>query len=343
MLNQHIAGSFLGAVCGSCLGSPHVYMKSQKLMEISHQIGWTLSPPGGDMALCFASVGAIGKYGVAFDKIARAYCRISAASPDDIDLAATLCFCPRPQSPDDIRRRAASHGLGTLCSNAVLTRQLPIVYAGIRWDCETLDQAVAADAALTHDDPRVAMCAQTYARALWAILNGKTMLQTWDFLMENAQDEIIREAIVSSYFNHPQCDGSDATDITISLSLALWHYWRDTPFVTAVRSAILAGGSTDVNAAAVGAIIGAAHGTYVIPASWRRDLQIEAGENESWKNRARASLKTLEKFDSNRNDIGASALFRHVMTLRARRLNESRRRQARISRPNAPLQTQNDG
>ncbi len=343
MLNQHIAGSFLGAVCGSCLGSPHVYMKSQKLMEISHRIGWTLSPPGGDMALCFAAIGAIGKHGVAFDKIARAYCRASAASPDDIDLAATLCFCPRPQSPDDIRRRAASHGLGTLCSNAVLTRQLPIVYAGIRRDCETLDRAVAADAALTHDEPYVAMCAQTYARALWAILNGKTRLQTWDFLLENAQDERIRETIVSSYFSRPQCDCSDATDITISLSLALWHYWRDTPFVTAVRSTILSGGSTDVNAAAVGAFIGAAHGTYIIPACWRRELEAAAGDDNSWKSRARASLKTLEKIASIRNDISESVLFRHAMSLRARRLDEPRRRPIRISRPNAPLQTQNDG
>lgn len=323
MLSQRVVGSFLGALCGSCLGSPYVYMKSNDLLAISQEIGWELSPPSGDMALCLGATQAIGKYGVCVEKISRAYCHVASSSPDDLDLASSVCFSPHLKTPEAIRDCAAFNQFGTLCSSGVLARQLPIVYASIHWDDDVLTKSIEEDTTLTHDEPYVVECAKAFARCLWLILRGKRRVEIWDYLMEQTHDEKTRDSIVSSYFERPRCDCSDPTDIGIALMTSLYHYWHDTPFVMALRSSILSGGATDANAAATGALCGAAQGSYVVPAAWRKGLEPSEGEANSWRTRARAALETLIRRGERRDTTFDHPLLHSA--LRSKRFVESRR------------------
>lgn len=325
MLSHRIIGSFLGALCGSCLGSPYVYMKSEDLISISPQIGWTLSPPSGDMSLCMGSMQSIGRNGVSLESVARAYCRVVSSSPEDIDLVSSVCFSSPLATPGAIRDCAASHQFGTLCSNGILVRQLPLIYAGLDWDDETLMQVVEEDTMLTHDDKHVVESTKAFARCLWSILRGKRRVETWDYLMSQTRDEKVHDCIVSSYFERPQCDRSDPTDIDLSLATALYHYWHDTPFVMALRSSILSGGATDVNAAVTGALCGASQGSHVVPSSWRSEIESPVDETCAWKKRARAALDTIEEYANRRETMGDQSLTRRACALRAKRFDDSHR------------------
>ena len=66
--------------------------------------------------------------------------------------------------------------------------------------------------------------------------------------------------------------GADYSHIRVAFGMALYHFWHDTPASSAIRSAILSGGSTDINAGATGALCGAFQGMESIPDSWREIL-----------------------------------------------------------------------
>lgn len=303
MLTRRILGSFLSATCGNCLGIPYIYMKSKDLLENSRRIGWTLSAPSCDMEMCFSAIKTIAKYGVCLERIAQSHCQTVNEIYTDLDWVTAECFgTPKSDAISDAisdDRYSAPQNFGSLCSNTLLTRLLPIIYAGIRWDEPTLLSQIEKYTLLTHNDAYVLDCAKIYGMCLWCILNGKNRLETWDCLMHSTVLTNRDSVIVSSYFERPICDGPNSTHIGLSLQLALYHYWHDTPYVAAVRSGILSGGATETHPAAIGALLGAAHSNRILPTAWRKELEPDISETHTWRTRLKSALAHLQTLAHN--------------------------------------------
>lgn len=99
----------------------------------------------------------------------------------------------------------------------------------------------------------------------------------WDKLFENIPEEHNKEyreiynEILNSYYQ--KYDLSDETknyseEVKSAFSYALYHFWHNTPYVSAVRSTIMNGGNTEFSTALVSTLLGAENNES-IPTSWR--------------------------------------------------------------------------
>lgn len=98
----------------------------------------------------------------------------------------------------------------------------------------------------------------------------------WDKLFENIPEEnsqeckeVYKEILNSYYQKYELSDDSNNNDeVKSAFSYALYHFWHNTPYVSAVRSTILNGGNTEFSTALVSALMGAEN-KESIPTSWR--------------------------------------------------------------------------
>lgn len=100
----------------------------------------------------------------------------------------------------------------------------------------------------------------------------------WDKLFENIPKENNQECrevykeVLNSYYQKYEL--SDETTnysevVKSAFSYALYHFWHNTPYVSAVRSTLLNGGNTEFSIALVSTLLGAEN-KESIPTSWRR-------------------------------------------------------------------------
>lgn len=275
MENGRVSGMILGAVAGDCLGTPYVFMRSEKLFERSSQIVWEISESGICSRLLECGLASVARHGVNYDMLVRAYNRWSAKG-QELDCVMALCFDGRKKSAMHLRDFAATLDHGALCSDLLLIRQIPVVLAGLGWDRETLFRQVAAECRLTHDDDVSIEYAQLYAYCLQCILNGKSRTEIWDCLFDAVESPDVRMTLLNSYYGRPRCDDPSYSHAKIAFWVSMYHFWHDTPMVPCFRSVVLSGGATDVNAAAAGALCGAWHGIEALPRAWRDTLLDEA-------------------------------------------------------------------
>ena len=255
MLKNRMNGLILGTLAGDCLGSPYVYMKSDALFAQSRNVCWEVSSPGACGQLLMQSVAAVARHGMCVGVLEGAYRRY-ADSGREIDCALAMWT------------RHGEKNVDGLCGSQLLVRTIPIVIAGLCWDRETLFAQIAEQCRITHDDPVAEEFAQIYGLCLQGILNGKRRVEIWDELFDAVQSQPVRSALLSSYYERPCADGSSFHRASVAFGHALYHFWHNTPFVSALRSVILSGGATDVNAAATGALLGACQGVGAIPGAW---------------------------------------------------------------------------
>ena len=287
MSTNRSMGGFLGAVVGACLGSPYIFMKSGDISR--DDAGWRLSAPGIEMELAFAGMRSFARHGVDMDALARAYSSVIRDGVHDLDVVSATIFGENATMASELRRRAQESEFGTLCSNALLIRQIPLVIAGRSWDIPTLCGEISREGRMTHSDDRVIECAQLYAMVLQGAINRMTRLEIRDRCFEVVRDPENYRMLVSSYYETPRADGDDYNAVCVATQMALYHFWHDTPFVSALKNAIRAGGATDIKAAATGALLGAMHGVRAIPSTWREELSAVNAEG-SWQKRCRVAL-----------------------------------------------------
>lgn len=319
---NRILGSFIGAITADCLGTPYLFMTSRKLMQQSREIAWQLSTPGIEAELAMGGMKAIAENGVNLEAILKQYHRTMSLGVLDVDLVSATCFGQKSGRIKDVRYIAQTHEFGNLCSNALCIRQLPLVYSGICWTPEVLCLQIENEATLTHVDPESIECAQLFAICLQSILQGKARLEVWDRLFAYVKHAKNHNLLISSYYSMPPCDGQNYNDIGIALQVALYHYWHNTPYITAIRSSILSGGATDINAAATGALLGAQYGIHAIPDAWQNGLRA-TDENKvlPWQQRFQASVQHAESIAKN-----------HLL------MKSLKSRRARRQKPSAPIQ-----
>ena len=207
----------------------------------------------------------------------------------------------------------ASHAAwaGSRAGNGALMRCAPIA---IRWrdDASALVRNSIVSAVPTHWDPRCGWSCALANLAAAAALRGESLRP--DELLETAADALqaslpelerfeyearipdavrdtVREASEVEIEQVP-ADGDSKGYTLLTLLIMLIVYWRAETFEQGLRDVIEAGGDTDTNGAAAGALLGARFGLEAIPARWRsRVAEIRAGRTpaESYADRLLAA------------------------------------------------------
>ncbi|MBO4351308.1 MAG: ADP-ribosylglycohydrolase family protein [Proteobacteria bacterium] len=271
---EKYSGLILGAIAGDCLGIPYIYMKADALFEIGRHLQWQIGMPGECSHLIYASLGCIAKKGFRLDHLVRAYWNWAQNSLD-MSYVMSECFGHTPKTVTVLQEQAQKADYGSLCSGLLLIRQIPLVCAGLAWEDEKLCQKVYDECRLTHTDEECIEYVQLYALCLRDILLGKSRLEIWDHLFAVVKSREVYRTLLSSYYEKPSCDSPDYSHGSVTFGMAMYHFWHNTPVSCAIRSAVLAGGATDVNASATGALCGAFQGVNAIPESWRNIILYE--------------------------------------------------------------------
>ncbi|MBR4985886.1 MAG: ADP-ribosylglycohydrolase family protein [Proteobacteria bacterium] len=271
--SEQISGLIFGATAGDCLGTPYVFMKSKDLFQQASQICWHISDSGGCAQMMFTAIHSISKHGTDLEKLARSYQNWVHKGQSETDYVTALCFDHKKYlSRAELIQNAQNADYGALCSGQLLIRQLPLVLACATQPLCILNRLIEADTRLSHADEDTLAYAKLYAQCLHGILNGRSRVEIWDQLFKQVECPRVYKTLLCSYYDKPVCDSRDYSHAQITLGISLYHFWHNTPFVSALRSTILSGGATDINAAAVGALLGASQGLNAIPAPWRACL-----------------------------------------------------------------------
>ena len=298
--NGRVSGVIMGAIAGDCLGTPYVFMRSEQLFEQASHICWEISENGICSQILSAGIGSVARYGMNFDALVRAYCRW-ANSGSELDCVTALCFNGKNKNAESLRAFSSTLDHGALCSDLLLIRQIPIVLAGIGLERDTLFKMVESECRLTHDDEESIEYAQLYAYCLQGILQEKSRLEIWDDMFGAVRSKKVYGVLLNSYYEKPRCDDVDYCYARTAFGVAMYHFWHDSPIVSCLRSVILAGGATDVNGAAAGALCGAWQGICSIPVAWR-DTLLDAsfGANSLIQKTLRMSSSVVKKADEYR-------------------------------------------
>lgn len=319
-----ISGMIFGATAGDCLGSPYVFMRSKDLFAQASQICWQIAPAGGISQMMLAMLSAVCRHGLNTERLAKAYQAWVHQGRHETDFITASAFGhDRYLSPDELTRNARHADYGAICGGQLLIRQIPIVLAALRLPVHTLCRHIETDTRLTHTDEDTIRYAQLYAQCLHGSLNGCSRCEIWDQLFKQANTPCIYKTLLSSYYEKPTCDDRDYSHAKITLGIALYHFWHNTPFVSAMRSTVLAGGATDINAAAVGALLGATQGINAIPAAWRACL-LEADDSEHLRHSIIKAerLVAIRSYDIDRPSRRVLPPSRHTLTSSADKQNK---------------------
>ena len=273
-----VTGGILGAMAGECVAIPYIFMRSKTLMYHAPEICWELHEFNELSRMIMAGIEAIHRHGIQWDAWVRCYHKYLSKGDVELDIISAKSFGEKRLPAHLLKERELNREIGAMCSGQVLLRQIPLVIAGLNWDEETLFEQVASEVAITHTNPEVIELARMFALCLQSILKGCSRVEIWDKLFAHTMSARCYRTVLSSYYEKPVCDRLNYSYAHVTLQLALYHYWHDTPFVSAIRSAVLLGGATDVNAAAVGTLLGATHGAVCIPEIWRSQM-LEDYEN----------------------------------------------------------------
>ena len=261
-------GAILGSIAAESAALPYIFMRSKTLMEKAPKICWNLTQFGELAHMTIAGTEAIHRHGMSWNAWTRSYHKYLGRGEVELDVVTAWAFGEKRMPAQMLRDRTENTEIGAICSGQVLLRQIPIVIAGLNWDTQTLFEQVKSEVTLTHTNEEVIELAQIFALCLQQVINGKTRLEIWDDLFAHVQLPGVYRILLASYYEKPICDRNNYSHAHITFQLALYHFWHNTPFVSAIRSVVLMGGATDVNAAAVGALTGASQGIQAIPQIW---------------------------------------------------------------------------
>ena len=269
---KQTCGAILGLVAGDCVGSPYIFMKADRLFEMSRQICWQVHGMGAVSHLMMAGIQAIYRHGFDPDALVRHYHHRLNQAMTESDMVTAGCFGLERENAGRLYVISSEAQYGALCSGQLLLRQVPVVIAGQRLLPDELMSQISAEARLTHCDAECIEYAQIFGLCLHGILQGMRRSEIWDKVFGLVKSHGVYRTLLSSYYEKPVCDGASYSNAGVTIQLALYHFWHNTPFVSAIRSAALLGGATDVNCAAVGCLLGAAQGIEAIPQAWHQIL-----------------------------------------------------------------------
>lgn len=194
----------------------------------------------------------------------------------------------RPPAGKPIEEASREAWGGDRAGNGALMRCAPIA---VRWRDDTVAMArnSVVSAVPTHWDPRCGWSCVLLNLAAVAALRGETLgagdliaqaetalgasagaLTRYgygDVMPEEVRDAVRRAA--GETLDDLELDGGDMGYTLLTLRTALTAWWRAEGFEQGLRAIVEAGGDTDTNGAAAGALLGARFGLQGIPTRWR--------------------------------------------------------------------------
>ena len=225
------------------------------------------------------------------------------ASPYDDDVALAVILAEELMQPDvDLRRLAhrwvgwaredgrglgdwtrtalahiAAHdsppsGSGGLATNGAVSRCLPVALR-THGSPRNLVSGTLHTAALTHPDPRCGWSAVALNVAAACLLRGRRdfVPEVIAALQANEAEPSVLERVRQVPFmarDELAFEGATANEALTCLTVALWFAWHEPLLERGLVAIVNAGGDTDTNAAAAGALMGARDGARAIPARW---------------------------------------------------------------------------
>jgi len=306
---DRVDGAILGAMLGDCVANPYLFQKSCELHKKRKEIGWVVNDMSDESLLLSIGLTAIDDNGMRYNALIRAYQQWAKSSPIDIDRVTSLVFGVRERlSARTLWARAPEFDFGALNSASLLVRQIPIVLTAWRVEDENRLMKMIDDVTrLTHVDNQTREACQLYALTLAMALRGASRLHIWDALQKRVKSPQVNEVIIESYYTTPIMDREDSSSNLITLQRVLYELWHGTSFVASIRGCILSGGGTDMNAAAVGAVLGAMSGRDALAQPWvdalfsKYDLELE----ETLRRAKRIALRSRRQAET---DLPASPL-----------------------------------
>lgn len=269
-LKKRVEGVILGAILGDCVANPYLFMRAEKLQAQRNQIGWDVHAMSDESQLLILGLNTILIRGLRYDSLVGAYQSWVGSHPIDVDHLMCQVFGQSGKlSPGQLWCQAAENDIGNLNSASLLVRQIPLVLASWRLKdearlLETIDNVTR----LTHSDERTREICRMYALTLAMLLRGESRLKIWDALQAQIRFPSTHDCIVNSYYFPPCLDNVDYSANHVTFQRVLYDLWHSHNFVSSIRSCILSGGGTDMNASAVGAILGALWGRDGLPMPW---------------------------------------------------------------------------
>ena len=273
-LKKRVEGAILGAIIGDCVANPYLFMKAEALQNQRNDIGWKVHDMSDESQLLILGLETIHTRGIQYDSLIRAYQSWVHTRPSDVDHVMCQVFGHSGKLKSGLLwNRALENDVGNLNSASLLVRQIPIVLSLWRAKdearlLETIDNVTR----LTHADERTREICRMYALTLAMLLRGASRLNIWDALQANIRFSSTHTCIVNSYYYPPCLDSIDYSANHVTFQRVLYDLWHSNNFVSSIRSCILSGGGTDMNASAVGAILGALWGRDGLPMPWMDEL-----------------------------------------------------------------------
>jgi ADP-ribosyl-[dinitrogen reductase] hydrolase len=159
---------------------------------------------------------------------------------------------------------------------------LGLAYA---WRSEELHEAAPALSAITHADERCRTACLAVTLSAAALVRGErgeaAVRGALAAIEGRAGAEELEHLVGGAGIERP-IDGPDQGFVFFTAGLAMRAAGESRPFEDGVREVVALGGDTDTNAAVTGALLGALHGTGMLPERWldrladRHAIQAEA-------------------------------------------------------------------
>ncbi len=288
-IEQRVEGAILGAILGDCVANPYLFCKASALSERRADIGWCVHEMSDESQLLLVGLGSIEARGMRFDGLVHGYQTWVKGKPADLDHVMAAVFNTKSRlKPQTLWAMSDQFDFGSLNSSSLFVRQIPIVLTAWREEDEPrLMSLIARATRLTHTDERVIELCQLYALTLAMSLRGESRLHIWDAVQKRIKTSSTYATVLESYYRPPRLDGTDYSSNRVTFQRVLFDLWHSQNFVASIRSVIMSGGGTDMNAAAVGAVLGAFGGLGFLSRTWMNDLRdMYRDQIEEWVDQA---------------------------------------------------------
>jgi len=272
----------LGLALGDALGAPFEFHRAQGIPDPlpAFTRPWMGLPPGtwtDDTAMAQNLWCSLIEHAGLLDTpdvLARHLAWLESGPPDVGSLTRTVLTSWANGAPDAARSYVERRGPEVSAGNGSVMYCAPLGVAYARHP-DDLFEAAPSLSAITHWDERCRTACLAVTLAVASLVRGEApqdaITRAVHAVAEREGGEEL-EYLVGEAGRARPLDGPDMGFTLFTAGLALQVAGEGRGFEEGLRYVVGLGGDTDTNAAVAGAMLGAAHGTPALPASWLRLL-----------------------------------------------------------------------
>jgi ADP-ribosyl-[dinitrogen reductase] hydrolase len=276
---ERAIGSILGLAVGDALGAPFEFRRMDQIPSPvpAFELPWMGLPPGtwtDDTSLARNLWTSLIDHGGAFvpEDIRARHIAWLATGPPDVGNQTALSL--RETGPEPARAVFERRGPEVSAGNGSVMYCAPLGVVRAN-DRDRLFEEAPALSRITHWDGRCQTACLAVTLAAAALVAGEPSDRAVVGAVEAVADRDGAEELeflVDQAGRSRRIDGPDQGFTLFTAGIALQVVGEGLGFEKGLRHVVGLGGDTDTNAAAAGALLGAAHGVDAIPAVWLEHL-----------------------------------------------------------------------